>query len=89
MGEIRKLIATFIDRFILLFVLAIPIFILGDSILPRYLRYIDPKPVEDAVFEAVIVALLMAIIPPVKLGEAVVKGFNKLVKALIEFVKKW
>jgi len=88
MHKIYDLIITFIDRFILLLMLAIPIFIFSDSILPRYLRYIDPKPIEDAVFEAVITALLMAIIPPVKLGEAVVEGFNKLIKALIEFVKK-
>jgi len=89
MGEIHKLIATFIDRFIFFLVLAIPILIFGDSILPRYIRYIDPKPIEDAVFEAVIAALLMAIIPPVKLGQAVVEGFNKLVKTLVKFMKKW
>jgi len=88
MGEIHKLIATFIDRFIFYLVLALPIFILSYSILPRYLRYIDPKSIEDAVFEAVIAALLMAIIPPVKLGQAVVEGFNKLVKTLVKFVKK-
>jgi len=88
MGETHKLIATFIDRFVFYLMLALPIFILSYSILPRYLRYIDPKPIEDAVFEAVIAALLMAIISPVRLGQAVVEGFNKLVKALVEFMKK-
>jgi len=55
--ENYELITVFIGRFIFTFMMVAPVFILFLNILLRYLRYMEPKPVEEAAIAAIIVAL--------------------------------
>jgi len=88
MGGIRELIATFIGRFIFTFAIAAPILTLFLNILPRYLRYMNPITVKDTVFLAVLTALFSAIIPPERLGLAVIDALSRLARSLAKYVKR-
>ena len=79
----------FIGRFITVLALSIPISIpitiLFLSILPRYLKYMEPKPVEEAAVAAIIIALffsaLFAIatiyIPPERVRRALIDALRR------------
>jgi len=86
---LRINIYEFVWRFITVLAvnipISIPITVLSFSILPRYLKYREPKPVEEAVVAAIIMALfssaLFAIttiyIPPEQVGRAVIDALRR------------
>jgi len=88
MGEIRKLVAVFIGRFIFTFVIAVPVLILFLNILPYYLRYMDPMTIKDIVFYTIFTALFSAIIPPERLGLVVIDALSRFVRGLAGYVKR-
>jgi len=96
MGDTHKHVIDFVVRFVSYFIIGVPIIVIFHllflNVLPRYLRYMEPMPIRQiiigAIFAALIVSIILAIVPPERLGKAVVEGFNKLVKALVKFMKK-
>jgi len=96
MRKVRDTIIAFIERFVSYFIIGVPISILFHllflNVLPRYLQYMEPMPIRQivsgAVFAILIASIIAAIVPPERLGEAVMNGFYKFAKAIAELLKK-
>jgi len=96
MDGVHERVGDPVVRFVLYFITGAPIIALFHllflNVLPRYLRYMEPMPVRQiivqAIFASLMVSTIFAIVPPERLGQAVVDGFYGLVKALAKFVKK-
>jgi len=96
MGCTHKRVIDLVVRFVSYFIIGVPIIVLFHllflNVLPRYLLYMEPMPIRQiiigAIFVALIVSIMFAIVPPERLGQAMADGFYKLVKALTKFAKK-
>jgi len=90
--ESMSKICEFIGRFITALVIGIPIYILFLSILPRYLGYMEPKSIEEAVLGVISATLFFAIIatfvPPEQLGQVVVDKLSRFAKNIAKYLRR-
>jgi len=66
---LRRLKRLFLPAFISCLILAIPVYVLVFTVLPRYIGYAEPKPFTDSLLMALIFALLWAFFSPVVLED--------------------
>jgi len=97
---LRVNVYEFIGRFITVLAVSIPIFIpitiLSFSILPRYLKYMEPKPVEEAAIAAIIAALLYSTlfaivtiyVSPEQVGQAIIDALRRFIRDIAEYVRR-